>query len=247
MSIRETLAFACCAALIGCGAAPPPDSAAPGDAPKGSGAEPSEAPGGGAAAPSIEELQQAFIGGCTKKLPEAAEYCTCSWDQMKTSFSLEEMRSKNDDPARMDAFRDKVISACGEKMPEAELKSGFIRACAAEGPDLEPYCDCSWGAYRKTLSKAELADQRILQSEKFKQIRKDAVKTCAASLPEKVAMAGFMRGCTKTEAHKPFCECAWKAVRKDNSAAEIQSGMVDLDAMRSRIKTSCEKFKPSKG
>jgi hypothetical protein len=247
MTIRETLMLFCSVGLIGCGAAPPPDGAAPSADPKTPGTEPGAPAGGGAAAPSMEELQQAFIGGCTKKLPEAAEYCECSWEQMQTSFSLEEMRSKNDDPARMDAFRNKVVAACGEKMPEAQLKSGFIRACAAEGQELEAYCDCSWVAYRKKLSKAEMADQRILQSEKFKQIRKDAVKTCAPTLPEKVAQAGFMRGCTKTDAHKPFCDCAWKAIRKDNSAAEIQSGLVDLEAMRSKIKASCEKFKPSKG
>ena len=244
MTVRPMLAALLAASLAACGGAPPPEAPTtePGDAPPGT-----DAPGAADEGPSLEELQQKFVAGCTEKLPKAPEYCQCSWEQMQASFTVEEMRGKSD-PARMDAFRKKVIGACGDKMPEAELKSGFIGACTAQGQnELAPYCECSWSEYRKQLSLGDLANEDVLQSARFKKVREDAVKVCAPKLPEKVAKAGFMKGCTKTDAHKPFCDCAWKTIRKDNSPAAIQSGMVDLKAMQSKIKASCAKFRPSKG
>ncbi|MEZ4225720.1 MAG: hypothetical protein R3B13_32510 [Polyangiaceae bacterium] len=242
MSLRYLSSFALVFSLAACGGAPPPD-AAPADTSGAAGAPSAEPKEEG---PSLEEMETHFKKGCNSKLADSEEYCACSWEQMKASFTLEEMRGKNEDPARMAEFKQAVVKACADKMPEAGLKSGFMRACGEQGPEVEPYCECMWTGLTAKLSKAELADESTLKSEKFHNARKTSVKECSPKLPEKVAKAGFMKGCSRTDAHAPFCECAWKTIRKDSSPAEIQSGMLDLKEMQTKIKTACEKLRPKK-
>jgi hypothetical protein len=109
-----------------------------------------------------------------------------------------------------------------------------------------PYCECTFAEFRKSMSVADLADPATAKTERFAAARKGAAKVCGTKLPEQVVHDGFVAGCAKEEKLKPFCECAWKVVRKEKSAAEVEAGLVDMDAMRPNLEKGCNKLRPAK-
>lgn len=133
------------------------------------------------------------------------------------------------------------------KLPEGRVKESFLKTCSAEQPTLVPYCECTYGEYRKSLSVADLADEATTKTERFLNAKKGAVKACGPKLPEPYAREGFMKGCAaKDQRMKGFCDCAWKALRHEGSAAEIDAGFVDFEAVRPKIEKSCGKLRPAK-
>lgn len=195
---------------------------------------------------SLVDLRREFMAGCGSKVLNAPDYCECGWEQMQKTFTEEEMNAPDEDKAKLAQLRDRLEGACKSKLPEDQIKSGFVKSCVGEQPKLAPYCECNWGELRKRLSAAELTDDAIVKTERFTLAKREAAKTCGPRMPEDVARDGFLAGCAKDESLKPFCGCAWKALRAEKSAAEIEAGLVDLDALRPKIERSCSKLRPAK-
>jgi hypothetical protein len=205
----------------------------------------SAAPQATAPKKSLADHRRGFMDGCAAKTPGAPDFCECGWDQLQKFFTAEEM-DQAPDPKRMQEFKGRVEAACKGKLPEDKIKEGFLEGCMSGQPKLQPYCECTWTAYRKRLSPAELSDEAITKTERFSAARSEGVKTCSAKLPEQVARDAFLTGCAADAALNGFCACAWKQLRTEKSPAEISAGLVDMDAARPKIEKTCGKLRPAR-
>jgi hypothetical protein len=221
-------------------------SASPPASPEAS-AEPAAAKGAeGHPAKSLADIRRGFIESCSSRVPNAPDYCECSWEQMTKTFSEAEMNADGEDKEKLEQFRARVEGVCRSKLPEGLIKSSFLKSCSGDDPKVVPYCECTFAEFRKSMSVADLADPATAKTERFTAARKAAVKVCGAKLPEQVVHDGFVAGCAKEEKLKPFCDCAWKQIRKEKSAAELEAGLVDMDAMRPNLEKGCGKLRPAK-
>ncbi|MFT3770790.1 MAG: hypothetical protein QM820_35655 [Minicystis sp.] len=230
LTVFAPLVFAACG-----GAIPPPQAP-----------EPAAEKSVGSAKKSLVELRRSFIEGCSAKVSNAPDFCECGWEQMTKTFTEDEMNASGEDREKLQQLQARIAGACKAKLPEAQIKGDFVKSCSSDQAPLAPYCECTYGEYRKTLSIADLVDDATVKTERFAAAKKSAVKACGAKLPEQVARAGFMAGCAKDEAMKGFCDCAWKQLRSEHSAAEIEADLVDLTAARAKIDKGCSKLRPVK-
>lgn len=238
---RATAIIIVAGAIAACGG-----PASPPAAPEAS-AEPGAAkPAEGRPAKSLADIRRGFIDTCSSRVPNAPDYCECSWEQMTKTFTEAEMNAEGEDKEKLEQFRARVEGACRGKLPEGLIKSSFVKSCSGDDAKVAPYCECTFGEFRKTMSVADLADPATAKTERFVAARKAAVKACGAKLPEQVVRDGFVAGCAKDEKLKGFCDCAWKQIRKEKSAAELEAGLVDMDAMRPGIDKACGKLRPAK-
>jgi hypothetical protein len=194
---------------------------------------------------ALARHREEFMAACSKDLPNAPDFCQCSWDVFGTLFSEGEMAS-SPDPKKLAEFKRKVGPACGGKIPESLVREQFVEGCTRKGSDLSPYCDCAWVELRKTLSVADFAIQESAGGARVQNATRAMAKACSTKLPERVGREGFVKSCSAEHAAAgPFCECAWKQLRKSYSASEIVAGVADLEAMQPKIKASCGKLHPS--
>jgi hypothetical protein len=221
--------------------------------------EPAAAPesGGDAAAPesanakgkedarSLAEQRADFIATCAKKVPEAPDYCQCSWDLLMKIFTEEEMKSPQADPEKMRAYKEKLGPTCSGKVPEKFVHEKFITGCSGSRKQLTAYCECGYTELRKTLSPADLALGDADTQQRVEAAKKDMVKACGAKLPESIPRDDFMTSCLQsTPDGKQFCQCAWKQLRAAHSHAEIAAGLADVDAVKPKIDAACKKLHP---
>jgi hypothetical protein len=236
-------------AAVSCGGAPAGGGGGS-DAPSASSAEPAHAQtGSGSAgedrAAALARHREEFMAACAKDLPNAPDFCQCSWDVFGTLFSEEEMAS-SPDPKKLAEFKRKLGPACGGKVPETLVREQFVEGCTRKGKDLSPYCTCAWTELRKTLSVADFAIQESAGGARVQSATRAMAKACSSKLPERVGREGFVTSCSAGHPEAgPFCECAWKQLRKSHSATEIFAGVADLEAMQPKIKAACGKLHPS--
>ncbi len=208
------------------------------------GETPAAKPAGGGK--TVADMKRDFMGDCSSKIPNAPDYCECSWEQMTRTFSEDEMRAPEADKEKLATFTARLEATCKSKLPEDVVKAGFVKACSAGEPRLGGYCECTWGSFRKQLSASELNDAAVIKSERFTTAKKLAVKTCGSKLPDDIARDHFFAGCSSNKGElKAFCGCAWKAVRGIASAAEIEASTVDLGAIKPVVEKSCGKLRPA--
>jgi hypothetical protein len=192
---------------------------------------------------SLVEMKRDFMEGCSSKVPNAPDYCECGWEQMTKTFSEAEMNSSTEDKAKLGMLKERIEGTCKSKLPEVVVQQMFQKGCASDDPVRKPYCDCMWLELRKKFSSGEMTDDGLAKSDRFNAAKRGAVKVCGAKMPEEIARNGFFQGCQTEPARKPFCECAWKAVRGMASAAEIESGLLEPEAARVKIEKVCEKLR----
>ena len=78
---------------------------------------------GGDDAKSLGEQKRVFMAGCTKKVPDAPDYCLCAWELFAKDFTKEEMSEPAADAdekyqKKLVSFKEEVKASCGSKMPE---------------------------------------------------------------------------------------------------------------------------------
>ena len=187
----------------------------------------------------LVEHRRAFMKGCNAKLPGAPDYCECSWEQMTKTFSEEELgREGSMTPAKRNELQNRVRTACGSKMPESHVKQTFMARCG-NSDKIQPFCECTWKTFRKTLSLGDMVDPQIGKTERFGKAKKAAAKACANTLPPAVAKGDFIRGCASAGATEKFCDCAWKVTTKTHPIIHVQLGLVNMSALKPQIKKSC--------
>jgi hypothetical protein len=193
---------------------------------------------------TLAELKDEFIAACIAKVPDAPAYCECGWEQMTRTFSLDELRSPVEDKAKLVELKERTEASCKRSLPEATIKAAFARTCVGDQPGRAPYCDCTWGELRAHFSAADLADGTVFTTDRFAATRRATAKTCGGRLPEDLARERFFGGCAKEDSLKPFCACAWNALRREGSASEIDGGHIDLEAAQPKVEKSCARHRP---
>jgi hypothetical protein len=211
----------------------------------GSAAPKSDAPPG-PPSKTLEEHEKDFISGCSAKVPDAPAYCACAWGEMKKLFTVKDMNEAGSDDPRFTEFKARVETTCVAKLPEPRIVAEYTEGCAGGEPRLNTYCECTWTEFRKTFSTAEFLDPEVRKGPRFTAAKKGAVKACSAKMPEDVARGRFMKACLTADSFKPFCDCVWKTVRAEVSAADIEAGLVDLEAARPKMDKACGKLRPAK-
>ena len=232
--------------IVACGggaSAPPKEPDAKADKPAGGAGDEAAAKGAGK---TLVEHHGEFMQACSAKMPAAPDFCECSWEQMTKLFTLDDMNAPGEgDPQKLAQLGDQVKAVCRSKIPEDTVKQSFTKSCTAQNAGLQPYCECTWTQLRKKLSAGELSDDEIVKTERFIAANKESVKTCGSKLPDDVARQGFLQGCTEKDPKLgDFCGCAWKQLRAEKSAAEIEAGFVDMNAARPKIEKACAKLRP---
>jgi hypothetical protein len=221
-------------------------SAAPSDPSKPDAQKPDAAkPDATAGKKTLVEHEHDFMTGCGSKVPNATEYCACSWVQMKALFSLDDMNSGSADDPRFGELKTRVQTNCAGKLPEPVIHTQYVAQCGATDARLLPYCECTWTTFRKSVSAIDLMDPRLLNGPKL-DLKKQVVKACAPKMPEDVPRGEFMKECAKSPELEPFCACSWKAVRAVASPAEIEASLIDEADVRDRMQKGCGQLVPKK-
>ena len=231
------------------GAPPPPPKTATPEPPPPPSATPAKTPDEAPSTPpppakTAVEHHREFMDGCAKKAVNSPDYCECAWDEFRKVFTDDEMNAGDLSGPKLEKVKSQVLGACASKIPESAVKDGFAKGCIGKNPEMQKYCDCTWTEFRKRFSAAELGDEGTVTSERFIKERQPVVKACAAKMPESVSKDAFMKGCAKDPAADKFCGCAWKELRKQASAAEIESGTFDQKTTFAKVEKVCGKLRP---
>ncbi len=235
------LALALPLVAAACGAPPPPPAT-----PEKAATEPApEAPANKPQGKSLVEHRRDFMDRCNSKVPGAPDYCECGWEQMTKTFTEDEMNASGGEmSAKLEKLKDRVEATCKSKLPEDFIKRAFVKGCDGEMPNLTPYCECTWTELRRKLSTVDMSDEAVIKSARFTSAKKDAVKVCGPKMPEDVAKQAFITGCAQDPKLEGFCGCAWKEIRKQKSAADVEAGFVDMEAMKPKVDKACGKMRP---
>jgi hypothetical protein len=193
---------------------------------------------------TLTEQKRGFMSGCTKKVPDAPDYCECAWELFARNFTKEEMSQADglDDDKyqkKLQSFKEEVQVSCGSKMPEGSIKASFLKACSSGGKLPGDYCECKYGEFRKKLAASELTDEEIVKTPRFVDARKAAVKACGAKVPEGPAQADFLKSCISAGGGKEFCECGWKTARKTWSVGEVMEGTMGQKDLLEKVRPAC--------
>lgn len=191
---------------------------------------------------SLDDHRRAFMDGCLARVPRGADFCECGWEQLKETFSEDEMNSDSKpDASKLRDLRERTAETCQSKLPESVLREDFVNDCAGGKPDLVPFCSCAWTELRKKLSVADFADKETMQSRRFLEAKKGVSSKCGAKMPEHAIREEFMRGCLQVDVQATsFCSCVWKTLRTKMSHAEIAAAdAAELQAHEHRVKKAC--------
>lgn len=240
----------------GCAANPSAAPKAPeGDKPnaEASAAEEGKTPGktGGAAkGKTLAEHQADYRSGCQTST-ELGPYCDCAWKVFADSYTLDQMNSNDElSEAELERLKKQTAKSCGDKLPESELKAGFMRGCSHDDPNMQAYCECFWPELTSRFSMKEIGSGNIVGTPKHTEANQAAFKKCGSKVPEATVKASFIKNCGggAPEAEK-FCECAWKETRSVLSPVQIQTTTEEtpeLAKAKDKVQKSCAKFRPAR-
>jgi hypothetical protein len=175
----------------------------------------------------MESQREPFMQGCMKKTP-APDYCDCGWEQFRVVFKDSDLTAHvgKDDP-RMTELKQRTQVNCASKLPEAQIKAGFLSGCTENDSRKAPYCECAWPALRKKLAPTDFVGD--FEGPRFDDAKKGVVTACKGKFPVDVAKAEFMQGCTSGDASKDKrCGCMWTKVWTKFGTEAIVIGTADL-------------------
>lgn len=226
------------AALVLAGVHCAPPAPAPPSSPAPAGTPPATAPSG-------PDARARFLATCASS-PELAGYCGCAFDVTTKDFP-ELLADEKVPTERAEAAKAAIGERCATTLPEAFVKQQFTARCAADEPSFAKYCECSWTEYRKTLSSADIAQDRWRDARGGTGTLRAVAAACGPSLSEAELAANFRQQCvTKPELAK-FCDCTWKEARRRFSIGEIVLDAVswpENDGAAVDIYARCEKLNP---
>lgn len=215
--------------LFACGgSAPPaaePTGASTNDAPPAEGAEPAEP------ARTAEDEREGFLKSCLAS--QGQEFCECGFEQFKEVFKGADLSKPiaQDDP-RFAELKQKTTTACAAKVPEKDIKAGFMKGCVENDERRAKYCDCAWTSMRKRLSVADFINAGE-DDARFVEPKKAMVVECKGKFPSEIAKFDFMQACTKgNSAEEKVCSCRWGKLKKQFSTEEIVAGTADVASVK---------------
>ena len=195
---------------------------------------------------SLAERREGFLNECGKSMPNADDYCRCSWDLLSSLLSEQEIASDSADRSKLEAFKQQVGPKCAAKIPEEVVERSFFEGCVSGKEGMDDYCKCSYKVLRKHVAAADLATAGNDKTPKFLEAKKNAVAECRGQIHEDAVQAGFMQGCAKDDPTlQSFCGCAWKQLRETVSPADIVTGQADIDGAQPGIEKACGKLRPA--
>jgi len=258
MTFKRAIVITLSMLAAGCAATPAPSAPkSPEESAKAKGetsAAEAEGEAAGKKAPAVKgktlaEHEADYRAGC-QRTAELGAYCDCAWKVFSGAYTVDQMNTEEIDEAKLAELTKKTSSTCGEKLPESELRAGFMKGCSKEDPSMQAYCECFWPELTSRFSLKELATDQIVGTPKHAEANKAAFKKCGSKVPEASVKASFVKSCGRglPEAEK-FCECAWKETRSVLSPIQIQTTTGDtpeLAKAKEKVTKSCAKFRPSK-
>ncbi len=196
-----------------------PDAAA-------SSAPTSEAAEAGPPKLTIDSQREGLTKQCLVKLNSPA-YCDCMFEQFRDVFKGVDLSAKEASAQELMTVKQKTITNCGAKLTEEPVKQSFAATCVTGDTRKAAFCDCAWSAYRKKLELVDFLGE--FEGPRFDDAKKSTAAGCKGKMPEDVAKADFIGGCTKeAPAQGKTCECAWKKLRTKGSTEDVLLGLVDL-------------------
>jgi hypothetical protein len=208
-------------ATTACSSSPPPPAATSANAePKSH--EPAKDDG-----TTAESQREHFIERCLTN-DAMKDYCECAFTQFVDVFrGVDLSKEVSDDDIRLARLGTQTKEKCADKIPESVAKEQFVGACTSKEPKKEPYCSCSWGELRKSLSVAEIIG---LQPEdaKWLEAKKQLPKGCKGKYPAELAANEFIGACMQKDATEARCQCLWKKVSKAMTIEEIAAETRDV-------------------
>lgn len=186
-------------------------------------------------------MRKEFMGGCLAKAPGADAYCACGWEQTEKLMSDASGAPRE---AQLQKLTELIKGNCLGKLPEPTIHANFGKGCSGGDTRIEGYCECAWTTLRKHFQPGELADETLSSSDRYASHKPELLKACGAKVPDAFAHDAFMSGCASDAPLKPFCECAYKSMRKRYSPADFVEGNVNVGAEGPKLAKECGKLKP---
>lgn len=87
--------------------------------------------------------KEQFITTCSSGESKKDPYCTCSWDELRKSLSVQQIVSMDPETPQWIEAKKQLPKACKGKFPAEIAQNEFLEACKKEGAT-EPRCDCLW-------------------------------------------------------------------------------------------------------
>jgi hypothetical protein len=120
-------------------------------------------------------------------------------------------------------------SASNEKPTMESQREPFVQTCLKKARAQE-YCECAFEQFAVVFKDADLTASIGDDDPRLKELQKKTVANCSDKVDEKQVEANFLEGCIDGEAKKrPYCECAWPALRKE---LEIADFLGDAETLR---------------
>jgi hypothetical protein len=98
----------------------------------------------------------------------------------------------------------------------------------AESPD---YCECGFEQFRIIFKDVDLSHKLPPDDPHLERLREQTLDVCASKLREEQVQTNFVEGCIDgNEKKRPYCTCAWPALRKNLSVPDFV--LADLEGER---------------
>lgn len=182
---------------------------------------------------TVEDQHDSFVQSCVQRTNQKV-FCECSFEQFKVIFKDADFSKPiaGNDP-RVAELQTQTSKACADKLPESEVRSGFLEACTEGDKSKSPYCECAWTSLRKTLTVADFGNEEALADARGLQARKTMVSDCKGKYPAEVAKKEFVDACNKSEGSTDsLCACRWDKLKKGLSVEEIVAGTGDVTKVK---------------
>ena len=86
----------------------------------------------------------------------------------------------------------------------------------------EEYCACAFEQFRLVFHDADLTRPLAEDDPRLSALQKKTVNACASKITEEDVERNFLEGCVDGEPKKrPYCQCAWPALRKNLALDEF--------------------------
>lgn len=129
-------------------------------------------------------VREGFMKGCSKDKPAFKDYCECYWPELRKRFSIGEIANK--EMVKSDKFTGAgkdIAKKCSPKLPESEVKAGFLQGCSRGNAQAEKFCQCAWSQLRSVMGHAEIDAAAQNGTPEFKKAQEKIEKSCSKLRP----------------------------------------------------------------
>lgn len=132
--------------------------------------------------------------------------------------------------------------------PLRAQREAFMQSCMprALSPD---YCECGFEQFRVIFKDVDFNKELPPGDPHLTRLKEQTLEVCASKLREDQVQANFVKGCIDgDDRKKPYCSCAWPALRKSLAVSDFVLADLDgprfFDAKKSMVVACKGKFPP---